>query len=94
MTQRAASPVARSAIAGRPAPGCSALKRNGSAIFPGLFTNQSKIDAFGLFTGQIGYAVNNVLLYAKGGAALTDNRFNTYFTPTGVLVGSAAPPLA
>ncbi|GIQ77882.1 hypothetical protein BraRD5C2_63320 [Bradyrhizobium sp. RD5-C2] len=63
---------------------------NNSAIFPGLFTNQSKIDAFGLFTGQIGYAVNNVLLYAKGGAALTDNRFNTYFTPTGVLAGSAS----
>src|SRR5882762_7505809 len=33
---------------------------NTSTLFPG-FINNSKIDAFGLFTGQIGYAVNNVL---------------------------------
>jgi len=34
---------------------------NGSltAIIP--YTNQSKIDALGLFTGQVGYAFNNVL---------------------------------
>jgi len=34
---------------------------NASLLFPG-FINTSKIDAFGLFTGQIGYANNNVLL--------------------------------
>ncbi len=34
------------------------------------------MDAFGLFTGQIGYAWNNVLLYVKGGAAVTDNRID------------------
>ncbi len=33
------------------------------------------MDAFGLFTGQIGYAWNNVLLYAKGGAAVTDRNY-------------------
>src|SRR5919201_674142 len=33
-----------------------------------LFENHSKVDAIGLFTGQIGYAWNNVLWYAKGGA--------------------------
>jgi outer membrane immunogenic protein len=38
-------------------------------------TNRTKIDAFGLFTGQIGYAFNNVLLYVKGGGAVTDNKF-------------------
>jgi outer membrane immunogenic protein len=38
-------------------------------------SNRTKIDAFGLFTGQIGYAWNNVLLYAKGGAAVTDNKY-------------------
>ena len=37
--------------------------------------NRSKIDAFGLFTGQVGYAANNVLFYVKGGAAVTDNRY-------------------
>jgi outer membrane immunogenic protein len=30
--------------------------------------NQTKIEAIGLFTGQVGYAMNNVLLYVKGGA--------------------------
>jgi outer membrane immunogenic protein len=38
-------------------------------------TIRSKMDAFGLFTGQIGYAWNNVLLYAKGGAAVTDRNY-------------------
>ncbi len=38
-------------------------------------TLSSKMDAFGLFTGQVGYSWNNVLLYAKGGAAVTDRNF-------------------
>ena len=37
---------------------------------------RSKLDSFGLFTGQVGYAWNNALLYVKGGAAVTDNRYN------------------
>ncbi len=51
-------------------------------------TNRSKIDAFGLFTGQIGYAWNNALLYVKGGAAITDSRFTTIDTATGILTSS------
>jgi outer membrane immunogenic protein len=47
---------------------------NASVLFPG-FVNTSKIDAFGLFTGQIGYAANNVLFYVKGGAAVTDSKY-------------------
>ena len=47
-------------------------------------TNQTKIDAIGLFTGQVGYAWNNVLWYVKGGAAVTDNKYSTFFTATGV----------
>ncbi|MBV8924419.1 MAG: outer membrane beta-barrel protein [Bradyrhizobium sp.] len=43
--------------------------------FAGAVTNQTKLDAFGLFTGQVGYAWNNVLWYVKGGAAVTDNKF-------------------
>ncbi|MCL2716346.1 MAG: outer membrane beta-barrel protein [Alphaproteobacteria bacterium] len=34
------------------------------------------VDGFGLFTGQVGYAWNNVLWYAKGGAAVVDNSWN------------------
>ena len=51
---------------------------NTSLVFPGL-VNNSKVDAFGLFTGQVGWATNNVLLYVKGGAAVTSNtyRINT-----------------
>jgi outer membrane immunogenic protein len=48
---------------------------NVSAVFA-PDRNRTKIDAFGLFTGQIGYAWNNVLLYAKGGAAVTDNKYD------------------
>ena len=42
--------------------------------------NQSKIDAFGLFTGQIGYAWDRALVYVKGGAAVTDNRYTVFGT--------------
>jgi outer membrane immunogenic protein len=38
----------------------------------------TKIDAFGLFTGQIGYAWNNVLAYVKGGAAVVDFKYNSF----------------
>src|SRR5438128_3597785 len=61
--------------------------RNRSLVAP-LFDNQSRIGAFGLLTGQVGYAFNNVLLYVKGGAAVTDDRFRSYFTGTNVLVSS------
>jgi outer membrane immunogenic protein len=63
----------------------------GSNISPitGL-TDRSKMDAFGLFTGQIGYAWNNVLAYVKGGAAVVDNRYDI-LTPGGsTLLGSSS----
>jgi outer membrane immunogenic protein len=44
-----------------------------SVLNPG-FVNRSHIDAFGLFTGQIGYAWNTALLYFKGGAAVVADR--------------------
>jgi outer membrane immunogenic protein len=39
------------------------------------FLNQTKIDAIGLFTGQVGYAWNNMLWYGKGGAAVTHDTY-------------------
>jgi outer membrane immunogenic protein len=57
-------------------------------VTPG-FSNQSRIDAFGLFTGQVGYAWNNVLLYVKGGGAVTGDRYTTFTIPAGLLVDSA-----
>jgi outer membrane immunogenic protein len=63
--------------------------RNRSLVNP-LFDNQSRIGAFGLLTGQIGYAANNVLFYVRGGAAVTDDRFRSYFTTTGTVVSNTA----
>jgi outer membrane immunogenic protein len=53
------------------------------------FTNRSRIDAFGLFTGQIGLAWNNALLYVKGGAAVISNKYDI-FAPGGALLASAS----
>jgi outer membrane immunogenic protein len=46
------------------------------SLFAPDFSNRSRIDAFGLFTGQIGYAWNNVLWYVKGGGAVVGDRFD------------------
>ncbi len=56
-----------------------------SLAFPAL-TNDSHLGAFGLFTGQIGYAWDATLLYVKGGAAVTSNRYRSLSTLTGVQV--------
>lgn len=51
-------------------------------------TNQTKVDAFGLFTGQIGYAWDRALFYVKGGAAVTDNKYTVFATPGGAWLDS------
>jgi outer membrane immunogenic protein len=60
---------------------------NLSQAFAGSI-NRSKIDAFGLFTGQVGYAWNNALLYVKGGAAVTDSRYDIRTAATNVLIAN------
>jgi len=75
---------------------------NTSAIgtFGGVsFLNQTRIDSIGLFTGQVGYAWNNVLWYAKGGAALTHNKYSgisntTVFAPAGGIAVVPGAPFA
>jgi outer membrane immunogenic protein len=52
---------------------------NASLQFPGQ-VNQTKIDSFGLFTGQIGYAWDRTLFYVKGGGAVTDNKYTAVST--------------
>jgi outer membrane immunogenic protein len=52
--------------------------------------NRTKIDAFGLFTGQVGYAWNNALLYAKGGAAVVDDKYSVLGAASGALLASAS----
>ena len=60
---------------------------NESLFFPG-FANESRTDAFGLFTGQVGWAANNVLFYVKGGAAVTSDRYRIRDIPTGIVVAT------
>jgi outer membrane immunogenic protein len=61
---------------------------NVSAVFP-LSSTRTTTDAFGLFTGRIGYAFDNTLLYVRGGAALTSNEHDFYPTLTGIRYGVA-----
>jgi outer membrane immunogenic protein len=46
-------------------------------------TNTSKIEAIGLFTGQVGYAANNILFFVKGGAMGVSDKYTGTFTATG-----------
>ena len=81
----------KSGIAGKPISLCSDWKHK--AIGPTSGTRASRVqsdaldhgktDGIGLFTGQIGWAWNAALLYVKGGAAVTDNRFTIFDNPPG-----------
>jgi outer membrane immunogenic protein len=53
------------------------------AVLPAT-ANRSKIDGFGLFTGQVGYAWDKVLWYVKGGAAVVDDKYTGFFPVTGL----------
>jgi outer membrane immunogenic protein len=60
-----------------------------SLLDPTLST-RIKTDGIGLFTGQIGYAWNAALLYVKGGAAVTGNRFSIFDNLTGIELAAAS----
>src|SRR5664279_3230973 len=53
-------------------------------------SSRTNLRAFGLFTGQVGYAWNNVLLYVKGGAAVTDDRYDHVVIATNTVFESAS----
>lgn len=55
-----------------------------------LFSTRTKTDGIGLFTAQIGYAWNASLLYVKGGAAVTSNRFSILDTLSGTELAAAS----
>ena len=99
MTRPAARSVVRSAIAGRPAPGCSASKRRAtgptsraatSAWLLRAFRNKSRIDAFGLFTGQVGYAANNVPVLRQGRCGRDLGQVSIVIDATNMLNGSTS----
>ena len=62
---------------------------NANTVFANV-TDRSRIDAFGLFTGQVGYAWNNALLYVKGGAAVANDKYNSFRTSTGLAIDNAS----
>src|ERR1700704_2532549 len=51
----------------------ASLRSSHVSLVNPLLTDSSKVTGLGLFTGQVGYAWNTVLLYVKGGAAVTRN---------------------
>jgi outer membrane immunogenic protein len=54
------------------------------------FSTRVKVDSLGLFTGQLGWAWNAALFYVKGGAAVTDNRFDIITTACCATIASAS----
>jgi len=59
-----------------------------ATVFGFGVTNQTKVDAVGLITGQVGYAWNNVLWYVKGGAAVTHDKYLGLTTAGALVVDS------
>src|SRR5882724_1861304 len=66
------------------------FKGSNISQFAAVFRNESKTTAFGLFTGQVGYAANNFLVYVKGGAAVTSNNYRSFVNATNALAGSTS----
>jgi outer membrane immunogenic protein len=64
------------------------FKGSNASLFLANTTNQTRIDAFGLFTGQVGYAWSNVLWYVKGGAAVANDKYQGFTTLTGIAFDS------
>jgi outer membrane immunogenic protein len=64
------------------------LRGSHTSFVDSTITNRSQLNGFGLFTAQFGYAFNNVLVYAKGGAAVTGERFEDIATFGGAVLGS------
>jgi outer membrane immunogenic protein len=65
------------------------LRGSSQGLVTTTITNRSRIDGLGLFTGQLGYAFSSVLLYVKGGAALTSDRYDSWTTAGNVLAANA-----
>jgi outer membrane immunogenic protein len=74
-------------VFGLEAQGSWANLRGSSTSLPAALgagvTNQTRLDGLGLFTGQVGFALNNVLWYVSGGAAVTSSRYVGLSTATG-----------
>jgi outer membrane immunogenic protein len=66
----------------------ASLRGSHVSLLDPTLTERTRVDGIGLFTGQIGYAWNAALLYLKGGAAATSNRFDLRDAVTGLGLAS------
>ena len=66
------------------------LSNTHTSLINPAFSTRARVDGIGLFTGQVGYAWNAALVYWKGGAAVTSNRFDILTALGGVDVASAS----
>jgi outer membrane immunogenic protein len=53
-------------------------------------TNRTLIDAYGLVNGRLGYALDNVLFYAKGGVGVVHEKYDVFATDTGITFASGS----
>ena len=86
-TSAAGLPAARSAPTTRPAPGSSvsrltpagrispATPRAQAASSGSRRNCRAKVDALGTFAGRLGFALDRVLLYGKGGTAFANDKY-------------------
>jgi outer membrane immunogenic protein len=65
------------------------LSRTRVSVFDPSISITGKTDGIGLFTGQLGWAFNQSLLYVKGGAAVTHNSLDIFDNFTGIGLASA-----
>jgi outer membrane immunogenic protein len=68
--------------------GSNATPTGGNPL--GGLNARSRIDSFGLITGQIGYAWNNVLVYVKGGGAVVNDKYDAFDPVAGAVVASSS----
>lgn len=66
------------------------LSSTRASLLNPVFSTRARTDGIGLFTGQIGWAWDAVLLYVKGGAAVTSNKFSILTTLGEVELASAS----
>lgn len=66
------------------------LSNSRASLLNNTLSTRVKTDGIGLFTGQLGWAWDAALLYVKGGAAVTSNRFEVADLATGVTLASAS----
>jgi outer membrane immunogenic protein len=66
------------------------LRGSNFSILTPAIIDRTKIDAFGLFTGQVGYAWNNVLWYLKGGGAVVSDKYDGLTAATGAVANVAS----